>query len=89
MDRTTPLFPDGDGVGFELVCGDAGLREALSLQKPSKQFPRRVSAAASLHQEVEHFAFIVDPPPQPVFSTAYPDDHLVEMQTGARPWTAT
>jgi len=60
----------------------------LLLQELSKQSPRRASAASSLYQEVEHFAFIVNRPPQPVFSTAYPNDHLVEMPTWARAWTA-
>ena len=48
--------------------------------------PRRPGAASRLNQEVQHFAFVVDSAPQPVFPAADLDDHLVEMpaRTGAR-----
>ena len=35
----------------------------------------------ALDQEVEHLAFVIDRPPQPVFSATDLDDHLVEMPT--------
>ena len=86
MEGGQPLLADGDGIRFELVRGDALRRKALLLQQLSQQFPRRSSAASSLDQEVEHLPFIVDRPPQPVFSATDLYDHLVEMPTRARAW---
>jgi len=91
MDRSKPFFADGDGIGLELVRGDALWRKALLLQQLSQQSPRRSSTASALDQEVEHLPFIIDSPPQPVFSTTNLEDHLVEVPacTWPRPATAT
>ncbi len=88
MDRAKPLFADGDGIGFELVRGDALRRKTLLLKQLSQQSPRRSSAASALDQEVEHFPFVINRPPQPVFPATDLDDHLVEMPVCTRPWTA-
>ena len=87
MNRANPLFADGDGKGFELVCGDALGRKALLLQQLSQQSRRRPGTASALDQEVEHLAFAVDRPPQPVFPVTNLDHHLVEMPACARPRT--
>ena len=89
MNSSKSLIADGDSVGFQLVRGDALRREALLLQQLSEQSPRRLSAASWLDQEVEHLAFIVDRPPQPVITATDLDNHFVEVptRTGAR--TAT
>ncbi len=86
MNSGKSLFADGDSVGFQLVRGDALRREALLLQQLSEQSPRRLSAASWLDQEVEHLAFIVDRPPQPVITATDLDNHFVEVptRTGAR-----
>ena len=86
MDRRKPLLSNGDSVRFELVGGDAFRRKAVLLQQLSQQSPRRSSAASGLDQEVEHLAFVVDRPSQPVLPATDLDDHLVEMpaSTGAR-----
>ena len=86
MDRGQPLLSNGDGVRFELVRGDAFRRKAVLLQQLSQQSPRRSSAASGLDQEVEHLAFVVDRPPQPVLPATDLDDHFVEMpaSTGTR-----
>ena len=89
MDCAKPLLSDGDGIRLELVRGDAGRRETLLLQQLPQQSLRRSSAASALHQEVEHFALVVDRPPQPVFPVANLDDHLVEMPARTGTWTAT
>ncbi len=88
MDRRKPLLSNDDRVRFELVGGDAFRREAVLLQQISQQSPRRSSAASGLDQEVEHLAFVVDRPPQPVLLATDLDDHLVEMPVCTRPWTA-
>ncbi len=89
MEGREPLLADGGGVRFELVRGDARRRIALLLKQLSQQSPRRSSAASSLDQEVEHLAFVIDRPPEPVFSITDLDDHLVEMPARARAWAAT
>ena len=88
MNGTKSLVADGDGTGFEPVRGDAIRRKTLLLQWSAVQLPCRSGAASSLDQEVEHLPFIVDGPPQPVFSATDLDDHLVEMPVCAWPWTA-
>ena len=85
MDRAKPLFADGDGIGFELIRGDALRRKTLLLQQLSQQSPRRSSTASALDQEVEHLPFIVDSPPQPVFPATNLDDHLVKVPACAWP----
>jgi len=37
MDRAKPLLPDGEGVGLELVRGDALWREALLFQQLAEE----------------------------------------------------
>ena len=74
-----------DGVGFELVRGDALRRKALLPRQLSRQSPRRSSAAPALDEVVEHLAVVVDRPPDPVFPTTDLDDHFVEMPDCARP----
>jgi hypothetical protein len=66
--------------------GDALRCEVLLLQQLSQQSPCRSSAASTLDQGVKHFAFIVDRPPEPVFSITDLDDHFVDMpaSTGTR-----
>jgi hypothetical protein len=71
------LFADGDSVGFELVRDNALRREALLLQQLSQQSPRRLSASSWLDQEVEHLAFVVYRPPQPVITATDLDNHFV------------
>jgi hypothetical protein len=88
MEGGKPLLADGDGVRFELVRGNALRCKALFLHQLSQQSPCRLSAASSLDQEVEHFAFIVDRPPQPVFPITDLDDHLVEIPASTGTWTA-
>lgn len=89
MERAKPLPPDSGGVGFEVVHGDALRREALLRQHLAQQSACRSCAASRLDQEIEHFAFVIDRPPEPVSSIADLNDHLVEMpaHTGTR--TAT
>ncbi len=86
MNSVKSLFADGDSVGFQLVRGNALRREALLLQQLSQQSPRRLSAASWLDQEVEHLAFVVYRPPQPVITATDLDNHFVEVptRTGAR-----
>lgn len=48
----------------------------------------RFGAATWLGQEVQNLTFVIDRPPQPVFSATYPDDHLIEMPTSTDARTA-
>ena len=47
-----------------------------------------LSAASWLDQEVEHLAFVVYRPPQPVITATNLDNHLVEVPTGTGARTA-
>ncbi len=81
MNSGKSLFADGDSVGFQLVRGNTNRREALLLQQLAQQSPRRLSASSWLDQEVEHLAFVVYRPPQPVITATDLDNHFVEVPT--------
>ncbi len=86
MNSGRSLFADGDRIGFQLVRGNALWREALLLQQLSQQSPCRLSASSWQDQEVEHLAFVIYRPPQPVITATDLDNHIIEVptRTGAR-----
>lgn len=66
-------------VGAQLIRDHALRRHALLLQQSGQQALGSLGVAAGLDDFVEHVAFLINGPPQPVFLAGDGDHHLVEV----------
>jgi hypothetical protein len=67
------------------LIGDDGLWMDSSVhEQATQQLQRRVFVAALLHQDIQHFAFVVDGAPQVHSPPADPDDRFVQMPAACR-----
>src|SRR3954471_18657629 len=78
--------PESSSVGAELIGDEQFRREALFPEELAHQPECRLLVAAALNQHVENLALMIDGAPQVHAFAGYPDHHLVEVPSIARPW---
>ena len=63
----------------QLVRHHLGRHEALCLEELAQQLVRSLLVTSRLHQDIQHFAFAINGPPQIHRLAIDRDEHLIEM----------
>src|SRR5947208_3922708 len=81
-------MPEGRAVGAQLVGRHPRRREALFAEQLAHELDGRRPVSATLDQDLQDLALVVDGTRQIHVLARDPDDHFVEMPAVARPRTA-
>ena len=77
----------GRAIGPELVGGDGLRRETLFPDQLAQKPDSRGLVPSRLHQDVEHFTFVVHRPPEPTPLACDPYYHFVQVPPSGRTWS--